>query len=446
MGSRISLQVDEISLDFGKNAFWTNHAQLFQPHNYLPTSHNEDIYEEPPDESEPPTGKYVRTLGQTIGRLDLLGYSEDACRSYVKENVEHVIDDTLAANGDYDDAWVPLEPDWVLSALSHVNLDLIKQAQQDYIEHTSHYTDNPKFVHDWLERIQLESKLTNIPTNRFSDVLSFLHLSFDFPNKHPDELCHPYVVLRLLGTNPSNLDRQVKWDHSDLVAGEWADPNDFLPYLDPTNQILVVTEGSSDASVLKKSLEQLRPDIADFFYFVDMTENYPFTGTGNLFRFTQGLSSINIQNKTIIIYDNDAEGCFNFNRTTAIERPPHLGVIRLPSLTEFANYPTIGPEGQGQSDINGRAVSIELFLKSADDITDPPVRWTSYHEKNATYQGVIDTKTDLVKRFMNPRSHPKDFPRIESLLNELLAEATRISVIARRYLERGNSHPWTFSS
>jgi hypothetical protein len=43
-------------------------------------------------------------------------------------------------------------------------------------------------------------------------------------------------------------------------------------------EILIVTEGSSDTNILKKGLDMLYPDIADFFCFVDMKENYPFAG------------------------------------------------------------------------------------------------------------------------------------------------------------------------
>ena len=59
----------------------------------------------------------------------------------------------------------------------------------------------------------------------------------------------------------------------------------------------------------------LRPHIADFFKFVDMEEGYPFSGTGNFFRFTQGLASIGILNNVVVIYDNDAEGTAKLGAT-----------------------------------------------------------------------------------------------------------------------------------
>ncbi|GHU84129.1 hypothetical protein FACS189415_7720 [Bacteroidia bacterium] len=72
----------------------------------------------------------------------------------------------------------------------------------------------------------------------------------------------------------------------------------------------------------KACLSQLYlTDILDFFTFVDMEENYPFTGTGNLFRFCQGLSSIKIQNKVLVVFDNDLEGVSNYDRVQKLKTP-----------------------------------------------------------------------------------------------------------------------------
>jgi hypothetical protein len=51
-----------------------------------------------------------------------------------------------------------------------------------------------------------------------------------------------------------------------------------------------------------------------------MDEGYPFSGTGSLFNFTKGLISIAIQNNVIVLYDNDVEGVFNFNRKRSLDR------------------------------------------------------------------------------------------------------------------------------
>jgi len=89
-----------------------------------------------------------------------------------------------------------------------------------------------------------------------------------------------------------------------------AGPNEsnFLGSLNQHQKLLIVTEGSSDSKIIQKALSILKPEYADFFRFIDMEEGYPFSGTRNLYRFCQGLVSIGILNRVVVLYDNDAEG------------------------------------------------------------------------------------------------------------------------------------------
>ena len=64
---------------------------------------------------------------------------------------------------------------------------------------------------------------------------------------------------------------------------------EFVRPLPQSDRFLIVTEGSSDGKILFHAIRLLRPEIADFFYFVDMEKGYPFTGTGNLLNFCRGL-------------------------------------------------------------------------------------------------------------------------------------------------------------
>jgi hypothetical protein len=76
--------------------------------------------------------------------------------------------------------------------------------------------------------------------------------------------------------------------------------------------------------------------------------------------------------------------------------------MRLPDLDMARAYPTYGPEGESEADINGRSVSIELFL-GRDVLTFDgelaPVQWTSYVPSMKAYQGEVTRKADIQKRF-----------------------------------------------
>ena len=176
------------------------------------------------------------------------------------------------------------------------------------------------------------------------------------------ERFHPWSTLRLLADNPTNLELPVTWDFGDAVAEGWVDRDKIVRDLSPDLRFLIVTEGSSDAKILAHALRMLRPEIADFFSFVDMQEGYPFSGTGNLHRFCQGLMSIGILNRVLIIYDNDAEESARYVSTRRLRMPPNMRVMKLPDLPAFECFETIGPSGVSMDDINGRAAAIECYL------------------------------------------------------------------------------------
>lgn len=98
-----------------------------------------------------------------------------------------------------------------------------------------------------------------------------------------------YTILHLLASNPTASGLPVQWAFNDVEQGGWAKRSQFIRPVNPSARFLIVTEGSSDAAILKHALKLLRPHIADFFDFVDMEEGYSFSGTGNLFKFVQGL-------------------------------------------------------------------------------------------------------------------------------------------------------------
>lgn len=174
--------------------------------------------------------------------------------------------------------------------------------------------------------------------------------------------------------------------------------------------------------VLRRAIEILRPDIADFFDFVDMSENYPFTGAGNLFRFCQGLARIRIQNKVVVVFDNDAAGREAEQKVRQLNLPSSMTIVRLPQLPDCTSFPTVDPTGESNQDINGRAVSTELFLDLRSSPA-PRVQWTSYNHHTQCYQGELIGKEQYVKQFLQLSVLPNDYDRskLEFLLDHLYA-------------------------
>lgn len=154
-----------------------------------------------------------------------------------------------------------------------------------------------------------------------------------------------------------------------------------------------------------------------------MEENYPFTGTGNLYNFASGLTKIKIQNKIIIVFDNDEVGIFSYKKCIdKLDSIPNLKFYHLPDMEEFNNFLTIGPTGEACQDINGKAVSIECFLDLFfDHDKSPKVRWTVYNDKSQKYQGALigkDEYTRIFKKSLCNDNYNKD--KLFFLINDII--------------------------
>ena len=234
-----------------------------------------------------------------------------------------------------------------------------------------------------------------------------------------------YTILQLLARNLNATTLPVSWHFANVEEGGWASRNHFVRPLDRVHRFLIVTEGSSDARIIKHGFNLLRPHIADFFDFVDMEEGYPFGGAGNLFRFLQGLISISIQNNVVVVYDNDLEGVSNFERSCDLNIPQNMRVLKLPDRPEFMQFPTTGPNGYHKSNINGRGAAIECYLDTGEN---SEVRWTSYSARSNQYQGELVNKTAHMKAFLDQRSKVQgyNYDRMESVLSMIVGNCIQM--------------------
>lgn len=166
---------------------------------------------------------------------------------------------------------------------------------------------------------------------------------------------------------------------------------------------------------------------------------YPFAGTGNVFRFVQGLISISVQNKVLVLFDNDSEGVANYRRCKDLNVPANMAILKLPDLASFASFETIGPNGQHKAEINGRGAAIECYL---DLNAGARVRWTAYNAKTDTYQGELEDKTRYMKVFLNQRTRipSYDYSRLEAVLETIILSATAMREIdVAKEWERANA-------
>lgn len=245
---------------------------------------------------------------------------------------------------------------------------------------------------------------------------------------------HPYAILRLLAECPGNLGLPVDWQYGPLVENGWATVDEFSPCARRKETFLIATEGSSDVHILNHAIKLLRPDVADFFRFIDVSERHPFSGTGSLVRFAEGLAKIDVQNKIVFLFDNDAEGVEAFKEVCRFKLPPNMSTLVLPELDEFRQFLAKGPDGIRSSDINGRAAAIECYLDlNLPQYGPASVVWTNYKKDSGAYHGALEYKESYAKAFLDQTEETihyghYDVSKIERVLDALIDDCSRLAM------------------
>jgi hypothetical protein len=367
MGSMVTLRLGRLEVDWGKNSFFRNHSPLFDR---ADLSEAEYFYAYDEVIVQP---AYVRKLRRVIPRLELLGCSLDGCRTIYAEALRHVPNYYPEVNISFD---------VFRQALSAIDVDCVCNDEYDgdfdLGEFAAHVLSDPEFK----RVLAAHSCAATRDDGTFFENLD------------------PYVILRLLAENPANLDRDLVWGIHNVVEGGYVENGEVFEPLADESKFLIVTEGSSDSSILKTALPLVAPDVADFFDFVDMKDNYPFAGTGNLVNFCKGLAAINVRNKIVVILDNDTAGKEALQGLQTLKLPRNMRTVSLPYLAEFSRFPTLGPSGEAVEDVNGRAVAIECFLDLAFGPREVrAIRWTGFNKHLQAYQGELIAKQRYVDAF-----------------------------------------------
>ena len=394
-----------MEIDWGKNNNFNNHSKL-----YTLDEFNKDIPYYDIDDNDKEVIKYekgaVAKLSDVKERLDLLGYSlKDIERQYNEALKEYDFHFEEKISLSFRELYI------FITSLDVTKVDNVLSTIKDY-------TDDGYDIGEYFRRcivsdIEINKKLISI----FKKIKKRYFIICDF-----FEYIHPYIILRLLAENSKNLDYNVEWRYNDVLENGWVKEEDIIPKLKSSDKVLIVTEGKTDSSVLKKAISELYSNISHFFEFIDMKENYPFTGVGNLSNFCMGLAKINIQNNIIIIFDNDTAGVELYNKVRNIDKPHNMCICTLPNYKKFNNFKTIGPSGTKNVNINGKAVAIECFLDFDSVSSSPKIRWTNYNKNMKQYQGELENKEEYFKAFIksNLKDHSYNCEKLIFLVDYLL--------------------------
>lgn len=164
--------------------------------------------------------------------------------------------------------------------------------------------------------------------------------------------------------------------------------------------IIVVTEGATDARILRRAIELADPEVAPFFRFLEFEHYSAPGGTDRVVSLTRGLAAAGVMNRVVAVVDNDTAGAHAERTLIQSGLPNRMTVAKLPDIEYGRNYPTVGPTGVAPANINGFAVSIELMfgmevLTSANSGRVPYIRWSGYNDAMKRYQGAITSKREI---------------------------------------------------
>lgn len=401
MGTEITLDIGGMTISWAKNHRGPDHGFLFQSGDRK-RIHSEVIEdEEEPDETDPEREiGFTRALQTVVPRLELLGYTLPAAKTEYAEMAEacREMDSEEPPN------LMPFEEFFAFLktvAIGDLNNNFLSDMDATVIQ--GRFKD--KKLKARIPYYSEYGRDAYSERSYFGSLVGFLH---------------PYTLLRLLADNPANLELNLDWHYGPLVHNGWAQGDEFEPNARRTQTYLIATEGSSDTLILDRAFQLLRPEIADFFRFIDVKDGHPFSGTGSLVKFAEGLAKIDVHNRTVFLLDNDAEGVSALSKIGKMALPMNMRALTLPTLDHFKNFPCNGPDGDRLADINGKAASIECYLDlDGDGLPQPLVRWTNFKDDLAVYQGSLEKKERYCKDFFERAGRSKTYDT--SKLHEVLA-------------------------
>lgn len=426
MSTPITLTVGNMTLTYNTTYIGIDHGMLFQETDRKRRKHdsiNYEYYEQHSNDEDLAQSElcFCRSLRSMVPRLELLGYTLLAVKADYDRIVAHDQEHRTESDDVMDSTKILSFDQFVTFIRTYAVPRLSDQFIEDYDD--EHRAKRGLFAS--------EPAIAQLPVgdayrdtggyserSHFGNLLGFLN---------------PYSVLRVLAENPANLDLDVVWDYGMFVSAGWAKNSDFIAGARRTQSYLIATEGSSDTHILKRAITLLRPETQDFFKFVEMEDRHPFSGTGNLAKFAEGLIKIDVHNRVVFVFDNDAEGCDAYNNLQRFVFPSNMKAMVLPNLEVLRNFPARGPDGISKADINGRAAAIECYLDlRLKDRKPPQVTWTNYKDKLDVYQGSLDFKESYASAFYSATeesitSNEYDVSNLTIVLDTIYYQCTQMA-------------------
>ena len=377
-----------------------------------------DAYAEEADEIETAT-QYVCATEAAIARLDVMGFT----LSRVKREFNQGLQAELATNQE----WAKDEPGTPWNA-THIALleSLSFDSYLDALRQVISQGLRPEPFDD-QKTTELSAHVRYILGHTDEFLLGFFA---------EDIRCLVRAACEV-APKPST----VVQDITDLVGGGYYAEEEavcqraidslVLGHIENSNRI-VLTEGSTDSRFLRASLDLLYPHLSAYYSFLDFGSARVPGGAGQLASLVKGFAAAGLGNRVIALFDNDSAARDARRSLSQLRLPPNIVVLGYPELPLLKSYPTVGPSGSADLDVNGLAASIELYfgediLRRPDGLL-APVQWKGFVEAIGSYQGEVLGKGELQAAFTqklsiacNGSSNPaqQDWSGMEAILKSI---------------------------
>jgi hypothetical protein len=398
MGSYAYLSLDDIGLYSTKNyvdlavmMFYTEDDKRISL-----LSSRENIDEEIDEIKEGPQYdvRYVTTLDVIRDRLEFMGFNGSRLQKF--------FDDGLTAKKkDFDQNRALWENE---------TSEIIRQFRKEQEEFL-----NTGSLQTWLDgfaRIvsdRLYERTDDISIQNLPPLIRYMLTGFEEFYGFPTDDVRIFIraVVEVIESNS-----YLTYEITDLVEAEYVEIEEdlcgtakryFTEEFILNHKIVVITEGSSDSQVLEGALRLLYPHLQNYYSFMDFDVAKVQGSASSLASTVKTFIGAGIVNRVIALFDNDTAAQVAMRALRDITIPNTVRVLRYPDIEIASNYPTLGPQGTINMNVNGLAGSLELYfgedvLKTSEgNLT--PIQWRGYDVALKQYQGEILDKNELQKRF-----------------------------------------------
>ena len=352
------------------------------------------------DECPYPIVEYAASLAVVRDRLNLMGYTLPRVRKEFAEGIDEHISDLVRYSEDpsfNDSEALVSKYREEIGLLRGLDLDRWLEAFKYILEHDLRpgykFRDlGPKNGSD------LPPLVRYLLTENWSEGVW---------TPFYDSRCVMRVVVEVTGG-----DLEVVYNLSELIFDETLEPDaDLCSWARRqtaeefiiNHKLVVLTEGSTDKWAIEGTFQVLYPHLTEYYSFMDFGATKAPGSAGQLVTTLKAFAGAGIVNRTIALFDNDTSAHDALRGLRGVKLPDNFRVVHYPDVEWARSYPALGPQGLTDTDVNGLAGSLEMYLGSdillRPDGTRTPVQWRGFVEGVKAYQGELMDKAKLQEKF-----------------------------------------------